>query len=297
MIKFYIPDGHLERKTVELLERAGFRIEMDERGYTPRIDDPEIKLKRIRPQDFPFVISLGKGDIGITGEDIVEEFRYEYPQQSEKIVKLLPLGYGNTKLVAAISQDVFPGIKTMDGFRKKVGKRKVVVATEYPNISREYLRRKKIDAIIRKPYGKTEGWILPPDPEADLIIDTVETGRTLLENNCRSIGTIMESSAVLIGNRESINKRKVGEIVELLKGAISAKDKVNVWMNVLKPEDLRRVIRVVESYVKHPTVSQLSGGGYDVFVILEKEKLKYILPKLKKSGASDIVVSDTRMLL
>ena len=299
MIKFYIPDGHLEKKTLELLRRAGFRVGLNERGYNPTIDDPEVILKRIRPQDFPFTIALGKGDMAITGQDIVKEFSLEYRTESKAIIELLYLGYGTTKLVAAVSKDVYPDVQTIEDFRKETGSRKPVVASEYPNISREYLKGRKINAIVRKPYGKTEGWLLPPTPEADMVIDTVETGKTLLENNCRILDTVMESSAILIANRESARekKKKIMEIVELLRGAIDAQNKVTVFMNVMEPKNLNKVLKVLEEYVEKPTISQLSGGGYDIFVILDERELRYALPKLRASGASGIAVSDMRMIL
>lgn len=300
MIKFYIPDGHLEKKTLELLRRAGFGVGLNERGYNPTIDDPEVMLKRIRPQDFPFTIALGKGDIAITGQDIVKEFALEYRAESKDITELLYLGYGTTRLVAAVSKDVFPNVSTVGDFKKKMGGRKPVVASEYPNISMGYLKSGKINAIVRKPYGKTEGWLLPPTPEADMVIDTIETGRTLMENNCKIIDTVMESSAVLIANRKSIRgekKKKIMEIVDLLKGAIDAQNKVTVFMNVMDPKNLNKVLKVLEEYVEKPTISTLSGGGFDIFAILDEKELRYALPKLRASGASGIAVSDTRMLL
>jgi len=177
----------------------------------------------------------------------------------------------------------------------------VVVATEYPNISKDYLKKNGIDAIIRKPAGKTEAWLVPPIPEADMIIETTETGRTLRENSCRVIDTIMDTSSFLIANSDSLKdkgkKKKIDEIVQLFGGALKGQGKVNVYMNILNPKDLDKVLSVLRSHVERPTINNLEGGGYDIFVVIDEKELKYLLPELKRKGASSIVVSDTRMII
>ncbi len=209
MIKFYIPDGHLERKTLDIFARAGFQVTLSERGYNPDIDDEEIVLKRLRPQDFPFILSLGKGDLAITGSDILQEFTLKYPKDAKKVCELLDLKFGKTNLCVAVSEDVLPGVKSIGDFRKHVQElnkkgEEAVVATEYPGIAEDYLRKNRIKAIIRKPAGKTEAWVIPPMPEADLIIDTTETGRTLRENRCRIIDTILKATAGVAASMECL---------------------------------------------------------------------------------------------
>jgi len=306
MIKFYIPDGHLEKRTLDIFARAGFQVTLTERGYNPEIDDSEIVLKRIRPQDFPFVLSLGKGDLAITGSDILQEFGLKYPEDKNQVQELLNLKFGKTKLCVAVSEDVLPKVKSIESFKNyaeglKKEEKEVVVATEYPNIAEDYLKNNKIRAIIRKPAGKTEAWVIPPMPEADLIIDTTETGRTLRENRCRIIDTIMESTARLVVSEESLRNKekakKIKEIVQLFNGALKGEGKVNVYMNVLNPRNLDNVLEVIRKYVKKPTISDLKSGGYDIFIVIDEKDLKYILPKLRRKGASSIAISDTRMII
>ncbi len=305
MIKFYLPDGHLEAKTLELLKKAGFDIKISERSYKPLIDDKDIMLKRLRPQDFPFLIALGKGDIGICGFDILTEFKFTYKNLADNVVELMDLKLGATKLVAAVSEEVLPDVRTIEDFARCAKERSknnnnVVVVSEYPAIVEDYLKRHNIKAIIRRPAGKTEAWLIPPDNEADMIIDTTETGTTLKANKCRIIDVVLESTARLIANKDSMNsekREKIMEIVDLIKGAMNAENKVNVYMNVLNPKNLENVLDVIKKYSPTPTISQLNNGGYDIFIIINANDLKYILPKLKRAGASEIAVSDVRMLL
>jgi len=301
MIKFYMPDGHLEKKTTELFEKAGFEVTVSDRDYNPKIDDPGILLKRIRPQDFPFVLATGKGDMAITGSDIIEEFRLGYPRMRGNIEELLNLGFGKTRLCAAVSEDVMPDVTSIEDFAKKMKGKKAVVATEYPNITASYLKKKKINAVIRQPAGKTEAWLTPPIPEADMIIETTETGRTLKENRCRILDTVMEATARLICNTKSLEdpekEKKIGELIMLFKGVLKSKGKVNVYMNVLKEENLKEVLKVINDYVERPTITDLKGGGHDIFIIIDEKNLRHILPEVKKKGASSIAVTNTRMVI
>lgn len=301
MIKFYIPDGHLEKKALELFKGAGFDVAVAEREYNPQIDDPEVVLKRLRPQDFPFVLAIGKGDLAITGSDITQEFKLRYPERADKLQELLDLRFGKTNLCVAISEDIMLDVKNIEDFKKFMGDKEAVVATEYPNIAREYLKRKGIKAIIRKPAGKTEAWLTPPIPEADLVIETTETGRTLKENKCIIIDNILEASARLICNKESLKDRekekKIKEIVMLFKGVLEGMSKVNVYMNVVDSKNLDKVLDVINDYVEKPTITDLKDGGHDIFIVIDEKKLKYLLPKLKRSGASSIAISDTRMIV
>lgn len=304
-VKFYVPDGHLEEKTLRLFKRAGFDVKVSARGYSPEINDSEIDLKRLRPQDFPFVLSLGKGDVGIAGSDILKEFQLTYPENAGDVVELLDLGFGKTKLAVAISEDALPEIKTIEDFRKYAQEKekkgeKVVVASEYPKIAEDYLKKNNISAIFRKPAGKTEAWIVPPKPEADMVIDTTETGATLAANRCRILDYILEATARLIAGKaalESEKKGKITEIVQLFRGALEAEGRVNVYMDVVDPKNLSGVVEAVKKYVEKPTISELQGGGYDVFIVIYEKDLKHILPKLIERGASKITVLDTRMIL
>jgi len=306
MIKFYTPDGHLEVKTMELLKRAGFDIKISERNYKPSIDDKDIMLKRLRPQDFPFLLALGKGDIGICGLDILTEFKLTYKDLADNVVELMNLKLGRTKLVAAISEEVIPDVKTIEDFAKYAEERSknkndVVVVSEYPAIAQDYLKRHNIKAIVRRPAGKTEAWLIPPDNEADMIIDTTETGTTLKANRCMIIDTLLESTARVVASKQALDnsekKKKIMEVVELLGGAIRAENMVNAYMNVLEPKNLENVLNIIKKYSSNPTISHLDNGGSDIFIIIDAKNLKYILPKLKNAGASEIAVSDVRMLL
>ena len=122
MIKFYLPDGHLEPRTVELFERAGFRLSITERSYCPTIDDPAVEVKRLRPQDFPYLLSIGKGDLAIVGLDILKEFELGASTDVQKPVDLMDLGFHASRLVVALSEEVYPEIETTEAFAAQLGR-------------------------------------------------------------------------------------------------------------------------------------------------------------------------------
>jgi ATP phosphoribosyltransferase len=134
-----------------------------------------------------------------------------------------------------------------------------------------------------------------------MIVETTETGRTLKENRCMILDTVMEASAELICNSDSLKDKdkakKIKEIVMLFKGVLKSKGKVNVYMNVLKEVDLEEVLEVLNNYVEKPTVTDLKGGGHDIFIVIDEKKLRYILPEVKKKGASSIAIVNTRMVI
>jgi len=127
---------------------------------------------------------------------------------------------------------------------------------------------------------------------ADAIVELTETGSTLLANNLRIVDTIMESTTVLIANRDAWKdpwkKKKIENIAMLLTGALLAEEKVGLKMNVNRA-DLDRVLKVLPA-LQNPTISSLSEAGwFSLEVIVDEKTVRELIPVLKNSGASGIV--------
>ncbi|MEM2673796.1 MAG: ATP phosphoribosyltransferase, partial [Candidatus Bathyarchaeia archaeon] len=210
-ISFVIPKGHLAEGALKILERAGYTILGSERTYRPAINDPMIDLKILRPQEIPVFITEGLHDIGITGLDWLYETRAD-------VEVLLDLEYGRVKIVLAIPK-FWTDIKSLPDLLEKFNRegKTLRISTEYLNISADYLVR---DPVYKRLYGDKEPLIVTPwwkrgensnvaiylsfgateakPPEnADAIIDVMETGESLEQNNLKPISIIMESTAVL----------------------------------------------------------------------------------------------------
>ena len=213
-IKFAIPKGSLEKATAEFFSKSGFKIGGTDRTYRPSINDPQIEMKVLRPQEIPVFVSEGLQDLGITGEDWVKENRAD-------VEILQNLEYGKIKLVIAVPKSLDKDI-TLGGFMEQIWSqgKNFRISTEYLNIASEFLKsqpeyKKRFgdaDPVIVTPwwrkgdnprakiflsFGATEA---KPPENSDCIMDVTETGTTIEANNLRIIDTVMVSSAILIAN-------------------------------------------------------------------------------------------------
>jgi len=225
-IKLALPDGHQRPHTSRFLKRAGFNLE----GYSdetsnrrPSADLDWLGIKVIRPQDMPLQVANANFDLAITGEDWMREHLYRFP--SSPVEELLALSFGTVKIVVAVSQDM--PVTDIDELRSLVQSGKLTipirVASEYINISDKYLRDNHIDPYKLIPtWGASEAF-LPED--ADVLIDNTETGKTLQQHNLKIIDVIFQSSACLIGNKDSLahsdKRKRVEFIVQMLRTGLA----------------------------------------------------------------------------
>jgi ATP phosphoribosyltransferase len=282
MLKLVIPKGSLERATLELFEAADLKVVRgSDREYRGSIDDPRVdSVAILRPQEIPTYVEDGFFDVGVTGEDWVAE-------TDAKVVHVTSLEYSKqtdlpVKIVLAVPRDA--GITAPDQI--KAGSR---ISTEFPNLTKAYFERLGIPVRIFLSYGATEAKV----PEiVDAIVDLTETGSTLRRHGMEIIDVILESRTQLIANTTSYEdaaKRKaIDELTILLRGAIDARGKVLVKLNV-GADDLAGVVATLPA-MKAPTVSQLSETGfYAVETIVPKTAINRLIPELKARGAADIV--------
>lgn len=215
-VKLALPDGHQQAPASRFLKRAGLNIQ----GYSgkilnrrPSTDLDWLGIKVIRPQDMPLQVANGNFDLAITGEDWLLEHLYRFP--SSPMRKLLTLGFGKVKIVAAVSQDI--PVANIDDLRSLIQDGKLVplrVASEYISIADKYLRDNHISPYKLIPtWGASEAF-LPED--ADLLIDNIQTGKTLAQHNLKIIDLLFKSTACLIGNKDSLDSWDKRERIEFV---------------------------------------------------------------------------------
>jgi ATP phosphoribosyltransferase len=278
-LKIGLPKGSLQETTFRLFKNAGYSIKLLERSYVPTIDDPELEGLVIRAQEMARYVEDGILDMGITGLDWVLE-------QDAKVVELARLRYGKVgfrgvKWVVAVPQD--SPVKTVEDLRGKK------IATELVGYTKRYLKKRGIEAAVEFSWGATE---VKPPLLADAIVEVTETGASLKANSLRIVETILESETVLIANRAAMKdewkRRKIENIVILLRGALLAEEKVGLKMNVPRKK-LDKVSRILPS-LHTPTISNLSDENWvAVEVILDEKVVRDIIPDLKRVGAQGIV--------
>ena len=278
-LKLALPKGSLEEATYQLFRKAGFGVVSTARSYYPAVDDDELELVLYRPQEMPRYIEDGVVDCGLTGLDWVLE-------NSAKVEEIAELPYSKqtarpVKWVLAVHEDSkFHSIQDLKG--KKI-------ATELVRVTENYLKKHKVNAEVEFSWGATE---VKPPLLADAIVEATETGSSLKANRLRVIDTVLVSTTRFIANKKSYGndwkRRKIDNIVMLLKGAIAAQDKVGLKMNVPK-KDLKKVLEILPA-LKKPTISSLSSDGwYDVETIIDEKIVREMIPALKKAGASGII--------
>jgi ATP phosphoribosyltransferase len=282
MLKLVLPKGSLERATMELFEAADLRVDRaSDRDYRGRIDDPRIdSVAVLRPQEIPTYIEEGFFDVGVTGEDWIAE-------TGAKVVKVTALAYSKqtdrpVKIVLAVPRE--SNIK--DPRHMRPGSR---VSTEFPNLTRAYFESLGVDVRIFLSYGATEAKV----PEiVDAIVDLTETGATLRRNGMEIIDVLLESRTQLIANPEAYEvpekRQAIDELTILLRGAIDARGRVLVKLNV-DSAGLDGVVGLLPA-MRAPTVSALAEEGFfAVESIVPKSTINVLIPQLKAAGAEDIV--------
>jgi ATP phosphoribosyltransferase len=278
-LKLGIPKGSLQESTFKLMKKAGYNISVSSRSYVPSIDDAEIDGLMLRAQEIPRYVEIGVLDAGITGKDWTLE-------QNAKVVIIDNFIYAKEGLrpvrwVLAVPVD--SPIKSIKDLR---GKR---IATELVNFTKRYFKKLKISVDVEFSWGATEA---KAPSVVDAIVELTETGSSLRANNLRIVETLLESTTVMIANKDSWKdewkREKIKRICLLMQGAILAEDKVGLKMNV--PDRCLSAVFKKLPALQKPTVAPLSEKGwFSVEVIVDEKIVRDLIPELKKAGASGIV--------
>lgn len=274
-----IPKGSLQKSTVDMMQKAGYRVEIRSRSYYPAVDDDELKLRLIRPQDMSRFVERGVIDAGLTGADWVAENESDVTKVTELVYakqELIPVRW-----VVAVGED-----SDIDSVEDLEGKR---ISTELVNVTRNFLNERGINAEVEFSHGATETKV--PDL-VDAIVELTETGTSLRANRLRIVETIMESTTWLISNNESWNdnwkRTKMESLGMLFQGVMAAQNKVGLKMNV--PEgNLDDVLDVLPA-LRDPTVNSLAHeSGYAVETVLDEKVARDLIPDLKRAGGEGII--------
>jgi ATP phosphoribosyltransferase len=173
----------------------------------------------------------------------------------------------------------------------------VRVSTEYPELTRRYFADQGINADVRLSYGASEAKV--PDI-ADCVVEITETGRALRAAGLRIVDTILVSHTEVIANPRSYadpdKQHAMGQLMTLLNGALDARDKVLLKLNV--PADRFEAVLAVLPSAKSPTVSELAGGaGLAVESVVDKRTINLLIPALRDAGATDLLEIPTSKIV
>ena len=275
-----IPKGSLQKATINLFEKSGWKINVNDRSYFPDINDEGIECTICRAQEMSRYVENGTLDAGLTGKDWTEENESDvvvidnlvYSKVSQNMARWVLAVPANSK------------IKRLEDLRGKK------IATELVNFTKRFFKEKNIDVKVEFSWGATEAKVV--SGLADAIVEVTETGSTIRAHGLKIIYELMESNTQLIANKASYKdpwkKAKIDQVVLLLKGALRAENMVGLKMN-LPRERIKNVIKILPS-LNAPTVAGLYNSEWvSVEVVVESQIVRNLIPKLLRAGAQGII--------
>ena len=223
MVFLALPDGHQQAHVRKILDAAGVGVSdyPSETGNRRPEGFPGFFIKVIRPQDMPLQVANGNFDLAITGRDWLSDHLYQFPTSPAR--ELMDLKYGWVRIVAVVANSV--PVSNPAELRRYFSQLGVPcrVASEYVNIADYYARANHLGQYRVIPtWGASEAF-LPED--ADLLIENTETGSTIARHNLRIIDTLFESTACVIGRRQSLSplkQRRIEGFLDLLRAGLKA---------------------------------------------------------------------------
>ncbi len=269
-----LPKGRIQERTQALLADAGLRVLTDGRSYRPRVSDPSVEAKYLKPQNIPKLIELGAHDCGFTGYDWLVETGAE-------VVEMLDTGLDPVTLVAAAPEGLGSGLGSLG--------RPVVVASEFERLTRRFVEERGWPYVFIRTFGATE--VFPPE-DADLVLDLTATGATLRENRLEIVAEVLRSSTRFVASPRALEDQgkrgRIEALAMMLRAVLDARARVLVEVNVTA-ERLNAVVAVLPA-MKSPTIQPLSGGqGYAVKAAVRRDDLPRVVVALRAAGATDLI--------
>jgi ATP phosphoribosyltransferase len=264
--------GRLNEKSVELLKNCGLDFDNYKSSLISGVSNFPLEILFLRDDDIPEYVQDGIADLGIVGENVIQETEVE-------VAYLQRLGFGKCSLKIAI-----PNSYDIEDVSELRGKS---IATTYPVILGKYLKEKNISAEIRTISGSVE--ISPGLGLSDAICDLVSTGGTLKSNGLKPFCNVMSSEAILIGKPGIGDHEHVQELLQRVQSVLRAKETKYVVLNIHK-DNLEKAIALLPG-VKSPSVVPLAEEGWiAVHTVIPESDFWDRINQLRQAGAQGITV-------
>lgn len=278
MLKIAIPNkGSLSEAAVEILNEAGYagRGESKQLNVIDRANDVEFFF--LRPKDIAIYVANGQLDLGITGRDLASDSRAE-------VEEVMTLGFGASTFRYAAPNDQLWEISMLEGKR---------IATSYPNLVRDDLAKRGIEATVLRLDGAVE--ISIRLGVADAIADVVSTGRTLRKQGLEPFGEpLIDSEAVVVGRKGIEVTDEHNVFLRRLQGILHAQNYLMLDYNINK--DQLDAARDVTPGLSGPTVSPLARDNWvAVRAMVPRKQANTIMDELAALGAEAILASEIRI--
>lgn len=266
--------GRLSEKTQELLKACGLDFNGGKAQLKIKASNFPLEVLFLRDDDIPGYVEDGVADIGVVGENVVDEKQVNVDTAHR-------LGFAKCRLSIAIPRRFeYNDTSYLEGKR---------IATSYPNILRKYLDEKGVNAEINEISGSVE--IAPTIGLTDAVCDIVSTGSTLMANGLKEVEAFYKSEALLIATpgMEAEKKAILNKLLFRIKAVQKAKKNKYIILNA--PNDKIQEISEILPGMKAPTVTPLALEGWSsMYSVVKEDEFWEICEKLHDAGAEGILV-------
>ncbi len=305
-IRISLPSkGRLGEDTLDLLSACGLSVyKPNPRQYEASIPHlPGLTVLFQRPGDIVVSVRNGSVDFGISGIDVIEEYR---GCNGQIIVLHDELGYGQCQLALAVPEgwEGITDMASLRGYCSKLG-HPLRIATKYPTLTGRFLDAYGIAYQMITAEGTLE--TAPSIGYADMISDLVSSGQTLKDNRLRPLedGLILKSQAALFANRSVLAKnphalQMARQLLEYFEAHLRAKDNLSVVANIRGTSGDAIAQRLFSETsaggLQGPTISRVyvreqDPNWYAIHLIVRREQLFQVISDLRSIGGSGVVVS------
>ncbi|HDR1051887.1 TPA: ATP phosphoribosyltransferase [Pasteurella multocida] len=277
--------GRLSQESQALLKQCGVKINLQEQRLIAYAENMPIDILRVRDDDIPGLVFDGVVDLGIIGENVLEEEELARQAAGETVnyKKLRRLDFGGCRLSIAIPQDeTYNGISDL---------KKARIATSYPNLLKRYMQQQSVDFKTCSLTGSVE--VAPRAGLADAICDLVSSGATLEANGLKEVEIIYRSKSCLIQRAAELSPEKqalVDKLLTRIQGVQQAAESKYIMLHAPK-EKLEEITALLPG-VENPTILPLAHDNSKVAMhVVSQENLFWeTMEQLKDAGASSILV-------
>ncbi|KGQ37327.1 ATP phosphoribosyltransferase [Gallibacterium genomosp. 1] len=277
--------GRLSKESQELLKQCGVKINLNEQRLIAYAENLPIDILRVRDDDIPGLVFDGVVDLGIIGENVLEEEELRRLSSGEEAnYKMLTrLDFGGCRLSLAVPQDAeYDGPESLNNMR---------IATSYPQLLKRFMNERGLKFKSCLLNGSVE--VAPRAGLADAICDLVSTGATLEANGLREVDVIYRSKSCLIqqtGTLEPTKQQLIDKLLTRIQGVMQARESKYIMLHAPKSK-LKEVVALLPG-VEDPTILPLANEDDRVALhMVSQENLFWeTMEQLKAIGASSILV-------
>lgn len=266
--------GRLSEDSLKLIKECGIQFNNGTGKLKSEADNFPAEFLFLRDDDIPGYVADGVADIGIVGENVAIE-------KNKDVLTVHKLGFSKCRLSLAI-----PRAKEYTGLQWL---QHTNIATSYPKILSEFLKKNQIQAQIHEISGSVE--IAPSIGLADAVCDIVSSGSTLMSNGLKEVEVIFKSEAVLISSSQlsSLKQKVLDQLLFRIRSVQAAKNNKYILLNAPN-ESLHRIIEILPG-MKSPTIVPLAMSGWSsIHSVINENEFWQIIEHLREAGAQGILV-------